>query len=71
MGVTDGAQAKEFMADLVFAREVKMLVRGTDRYKRTLGEVSLSKGVRPVRGVSAAGGGTAARTIGPVPEVNS
>jgi endonuclease YncB( thermonuclease family) len=36
-----GARAKEFVGDVAFAREVTVRVRGTDRYRRTLGEVIL------------------------------
>jgi micrococcal nuclease len=34
-----GTRAKEFAANLVFAKEVRVRVRGIDRYKRTLGEI--------------------------------
>jgi micrococcal nuclease len=39
-----GVRAKEFTADLVFAQEVRVRVRGSDRYKRTLGEILLPDG---------------------------
>jgi len=39
-----GARAREFAADLVFAKEVRVRVRGIDRYKRTLGEILMPDG---------------------------
>jgi micrococcal nuclease len=39
-----GTRSKEFAADLVFAQEVRVRVRGTDRYKRTFGEIMLPDG---------------------------
>jgi len=39
-----GTRAKQFTSQLAFGREVKVVVRDTDRYGRTVGEVILPDG---------------------------